>query len=77
MFRVEPVHKQAIGEDQQDEYYDAALVGKPETQGKTCARQFVKIKPIGNQHSASQSDGSPEYQQYYGIYYIHAPIPFE
>jgi len=62
MFRVESIHEQAIGENQQDEYYDAALVSKPETQRETGSRQFVKIKPISKQHTASQSRNSPEYQ---------------
>jgi hypothetical protein len=46
MFRVEPVHEQTIGEDQQDEYYDTALMSKPETKRETGSRQFVKIKTV-------------------------------
>jgi len=62
MFRIEPIHEQTIGENQQDEYYDAALVSKPETQRETGARQLVKIKPISKQHTTAQSRNSPEYQ---------------
>jgi hypothetical protein len=57
---VQPIHQEAVDEDQEDERNDAALVCKPETERKSGPWKGVSVQAIGEKDSGAESDRSPD-----------------
>src|SRR5690606_3625657 len=71
---VEPVHRDAIGEDAEHEHDDRALMREPEAERETRERQAVLVQPIGEHDPAAERRERPHGEQHGHHAQVVAPV---